>query len=420
MAESKRAKATDNKTELLIIGSGMATAKLLEYLFSEPHNFQVRVIGNEPSPSYNRILLSSLLAREKTSEDLPLLSHGWYSKHGVDLIANDAVIDVDTQTRRVTTESGSRYSYDKLVFATGSRAHIPKINGTKLQNVMGFRNQSDVAKMTELVANSQEQNQAFNVVVIGGGLLGLEAAHGLNLLGANVRVVHRREWLMNRQLDKPAGQILQAQLETRGICFSMGRSPKNIQGVDSVNAIELDDGSTHPADLVLFAAGIDPNKELAASAGIPTERAIIADAQLRTAAPGVFAFGECAQIEGQTFGLVAPIWDQAQVLASVLTGGYAQYHYRTSPTQLKVSGIDLYSAGEISANEQDENLVTSWPERGIYRRLIISENYLKGAILLGNREGGSWYGELIQQRADIDSMRAGLIFGREHAESACS
>lgn len=397
--------------KLVIIGSGMATAKLLECLADNKGlgRYAITVIGEEAQPSYNRILLSSVLCGEKTSADLPLLTGDWYQRNGVSLVTGDKVIAVRPGQRQLQTASGKTVAFDKLVFATGSRAHIPDIPGAVAEGVFGFRSLADLDAIGAYGSTGQK------AVVIGGGLLGLEAAHGLNALGLEVSVVHRQHYPMNRQLDEEAGHLLQTLLEARGIEFALAAKPIKISTQNNrASAVVLSNGATLAADTVLFAAGIDPNKELASAAGIACERAIVADPFLRTSCANIFALGECCQINGQTFGLVAPVWQQAEVLANVLAGEpCAGYEYAEAPTQLKVSGIDLYSAGSLPFAETSQSQILRDPIRGIYRRLVFSGNQLTGAILLGDRTSGSWYGELIESGADISQQKAEMMFGRE-------
>lgn len=421
--------AKNKRPTLIIIGSGMATARLLEKLVALEHPYRIVVYGEEAKPSYNRILLSSLLSEDKTEADLPLLSNDWYLRHNIDLRTESPVVSVDRKSKTVTTGSGASESYDLLVFATGSRALIPDIPGSTIQNVMGFRNQQDVQTMNRIAQSSESRGQA---IVVGGGLLGLEAAHGLNHLGMKVTLIHRNQWLMNRQLDKTAGEILQRQLEARGINFVMGASPVAVKGAspqmirdadserganNSFQQLLLDTGERIDGDLLVFAAGIQPNAEIADLAGIKSRRAICINDQMQTSAEGIYALGECAELDGQLFGLVAPVWEQAEVLASVLCGDtQTRYFYQDAATQLKVSGIDLFSAGDIAKAEADhcENIVLSLPEQGLYRRLFIQNDQLKAAVLLGDRTNSSWYSDLIKNQTPVSDIRPWLMFGKDY------
>jgi len=397
--------------KLVIIGSGMATARLLESLADNGYGGAITVIGDEMQASYNRVLLSSVLAGEKNSQDLPLLDISWYRQHQVELITGETVVFVDSQKQQVKTHLGTAVDYDKLVFATGSRAHIPNIPGVQGLGVLGFRSLKDLDAIRRLATTGKR------AVVVGGGLLGLEAAHGLNTLGVDVTVIHRRAWPMNRQLDAEAGALLQERLEQRGIGFVLSASPVEVSlASGQVSGIFIDSGDFIDADMVVFAAGIDPNKELAAEAGIACNRAIVANEFMQTRKEGVYALGECAEINDMTFGLVAPVWQQADVLARELAGvPTSGYCYEDAPTQLKVSGIDLFSAGNIDSGDEIYSQVMRDKEQGIYRRLIFTEDRLTGAILLGDRSGGTWYDQLIQSAESIDAVRPWLMFGSAYA-----
>lgn len=397
------------RQRLLIVGSGMAAARLLEELAARDCADEITVVGEEPDPSYNRILLSSMLCGEKTPAELPLLDRQWYRAHGVLLLTGEAVTRVDVLARVAWTSRSRRIRFDRLVFATGARGHLPVIPGVASERVLAFRTLQDLAALRRLAVPGEP------AVVVGGGLLGLEAAHGLAALGLAVTVVHRQPYPMNRQLDPQAGALLQQQLERRGIRFALGASPVSVGSLQgAVASVRLDDGRSLPARLVVFAAGIAPNVEVAATAGVPCGRAIRVDRWLRTGVPAIHALGECCEMEGRGFGLVAPVWRQAQVLADVLTGrASAGFAHVEDPVQLKVSGIELFSAGAMPFPADAESQVLQDAARGIYRRLVFAGGKLVGAILLGDRRGGSWYGELIAAGQDVSVLRPRLIFGRE-------
>lgn len=400
--------------KLLIVGSGMAAARLLSALAERRTACDITVIGEEPQASYNRILLSSILCGENSEEELSLLDSSWYDTHGIQLHTGDRVVSVDIPGKSVSTESGKQFHFDKLVFATGSKARVPGLPGSEARGVMGFRSLADLARI-RLCAE-----KGCRAVVVGAGLLGLEAAHGLHALGADVTVVHRNAHPMNRQLDTEAGELLQQQLENRGIEFVMNVSPVGLSEENGrVTGVGLSDGSYLAADMVLFAAGIEPRMEVARAAGIDCNRAIIADRFLRTSEEHVYALGECCEIEGRTFGLVAPVYDQAECLADILcdkpTTGYT---YRETPTQLKVSGIDLFSAGALPFEADTASQLLRNPSRGIYRRLVFAGDRLVGAILLGDRSGGVWYDELIQSGKSVADIRPWIMFGKAFSEAA--
>lgn len=392
--------------KLLIIGNGMATSYLLADLAKQDCRiYDITVVSAEPEPAaYNRILLSSLLAGEKTLDELWMQEQSWYDTQGIKLISNTLVESLDLVAREARLSSSETLAFDILVFATGSRAHIPDMAGAKLDGVMSFRSVTDVETMTEA---SQSKSHA---VVVGGGLLGLEAAHGLQKLGMQVSVVHRRGHLMNRQLDFSAGQLLRKQLEARGITFHLNASLVAIAGDGGVETVRLNNGDLISCDLLLFAAGIDPNKELAEQSGVQTRRGILVDNQMRTSRAGIFALGECCECQGRTFGLVAPVRQQAEVLAGVLMGKDDSFEYCDTPVHLKVSGIEMHSNGELDDRGCDA-LIAEDSDAGVYRRLLIREDRLVGSVLLGDKTGGSWYDELIATAASIGAMRKKLMFG---------
>ncbi len=402
------------REKLVIIGSGMATARLLEALAEREADFSITVVGEEPRGSYNRILLSSVLSGDKTVADLALLDGDWYRDQGINLVTGHAVTRVDLTQRLLVTEGGLEIAFDRLVFATGSRARVPDIPGATAPGVQAFRSLADLEAM------QKQATPGRPAVVIGGGLLGLEAAHGLKELGMEVTVVHRRAWPMNRQLDEEAGELLRQQLETQGMRFALDATPVAVRlnSHGRAGGVELDDGQILRGDLVVFAAGITPNAELAGDAGIPCDRAIVVDEHLRATKEGIYALGECCEIDGRTFGLVAPVWRQADILADTLAGRPGEgYRHLDAPTQLKVSGIDLYSAGQITFDDTCQNQILRDKKSGIYRRLVYKGDRLVGAILLGDRSGGPWYGDLIESGEPVGDRRPWLIYGPEYCSA---
>ena len=405
---------------LVIIGNGMAADRLLECLSELSAPFSILVIGEESEPAYNRIMLSSVLAAEKTAEQIQLKAPQWYEQNSIEILSGDPVISIDTHNLVVITESGKNIGYQKLVFATGARASLPDLPGNTHPSVSCFRNMKDVASLIE------QSKSIKRVAIVGGGLLGLEAAHGMNLAGVKVDLVHRRSYLMNRQLDQRAGQILQEQLQRRGIDFHMSREPKTIlpasnSKADSTARLILDNDKCIAADLIIFAAGITPNKELAEISGIECNRAICVDDYMQTSAEDIYAIGECAEHSGRTIGLVAPAKAQAQVLADNLLGNQTPYQYQETSTHLKVSGIEMFSAGRVESNteaEKDskntESLQIEDAAFGVYRRLQITNNQLTSAVLLGDKRSGSWYEKLIEDQQDVSELVPEIIFGRDY------
>ncbi len=395
------------KPSLVVIGNGMAGMRTVEELLKlAPDAYDVTVFGAEPHGNYNRILLSPVLAGEKTVADIMLHTREWYREHGIALHAGDPVTRIDRSRRTVEAASGVKVRYDRLLLATGSRPFILPVPGHELPGVIGFRDLDDVDTM---LAAAQRGGRA---VVIGGGLLGLEAANGLQRRAMDVTVVHVTDSLMNQQLDRRAGALLRESLEAKGLRILLGKQTAAILGEGRVQALRFADGGEIPADLVVMAAGVRPNIALAQAAGLHCERAIVVDDTLQTYDPRVYAVGECVQHRRATFGLVAPIWDQARVCAAHLAGaGHRRYVQQATATRLKVTGIDLFSAGDIAGGEGSEDLVLRDRGAGVYKRLVVSGNRLAGAVLYGDVQDGPWYFDLIQQRADISRMRQQLLFG---------
>ncbi|TQK02567.1 NAD(P)/FAD-dependent oxidoreductase [Herbaspirillum sp. SJZ107] len=396
---------------LVVIGNGMAGMRTVEELLKlDPAMYRITVFGAEPHGNYNRILLSPVLAGDKTVDDIMLHTRDWYAANDVTLHAGDPVVRIDRKRRVVHAQSGLAVPYDRLLIATGSKPFIVPVPGHALPGVIGFRDIQDVDTM---LAAAQRGGKA---VVIGGGLLGLEAANGLLRQGMEVSVVHVTGSLMNQQLDPPAADLLRAALERKGLRILLNRQTAEIFGDGRVQGVRFADGEDIAADLVVMAAGVRPNVELAKSAGLHVERAIVVDDTLQTYDPRVYAVGECVQHRRATFGLVAPIWDQARVCAAHLAGsGHRRYVQQATATKLKVTGVDLYSAGDIVGLEGSEDLVLRDRRGGVYKRLVVTGNRLTGVVLYGDVADGPWYFDLIQKRTNIASFRDQLLFGQAHA-----
>jgi nitrite reductase (NADH) large subunit len=395
------------KPALVVVGNGMAGMRTVEEMLKlAPGAYDITVFGAEPHGNYNRILLSPVLAGEKSVGEIMLHTRDWYRDNGITLHAGDPVVRIDRQRRLVHAQSGLAVKYDRLLLATGSKPFIVPVPGHHLPGVIGFRDLNDVDTM--LAAASR----GGRAVVIGGGLLGLEAANGLHRRGMIVTVVHVTDSLMNQQLDRQAGALLKATLERKGLRIRLATQTSEIVGDGRVEAVRFADGSELAADLVVMAAGVRPNIALAQEAGLHCERAIVVDDTLQTYDPRVYAVGECVQHRRSTFGLVAPIWDQAKVCAAHLAGaGHRRYVQQATATRLKVTGIDLYSAGDIVGGEGSEDLVLRDRGAGVYKRLVVNGNRLAGAVLYGDVQDGPWYFDLIQDGTDISSMRNQLLFG---------
>lgn len=395
------------KERLVLIGNGMAGVRTLEELLKlEPDKYEITVFGAEPHPNYNRILLSPVLAGEKQFDDIVLNSHAWYQEHDITLHSGVPVAKIDRIKRTVVAANGVEASYDRLLLATGSSPFIIPVPGANLDGVISFRDIHDVELM---LAASRQYKRA---VVIGGGLLGLEAANGLIKQGMEVSVVHLMDTLMERQLDAAAGAMLKRSLEENGMHFMMGAQTEAILGEQRVEGVRFADGSVVDADLVVMAVGIRPNIELAQQAGLHCERGVVVNDTMQTYDPRIYALGECVQHRNTCYGLVAPLFEQAKVCANHLAElGYGRYEGSVTSTKLKVTGIDLFSAGDFHGDEQTEEIVFQDQAGGTYKKLVIKDNRISGAVLYGNTVDGAWYFQLMREGTDISGMRESLLFG---------
>ena len=388
------------KQKLVVIGNGMAGMRTVEELLKlEPDMYDITVFGNEPHPNYNRIMLSPVLAGDKQVDDIILNSLEWYQQNNVTLHSGEAVTGIDRVGQFVHTADGSETPYGRLLIATGSNPFIIPVPGSDKRGVIGFRDIRDVDTMLAYAANHK------NAVVIGGGLLGLEAANGLRTRGMEVTVVH--------QLDKPAAGLLKATLEERGLRFLMQAQTAEILGEGKVTGVKFADGSQVDADLVVMAVGIRPNFTLAKDAGIHCERGIVVNDTMQTFDPKIYAVGECVQHRGECYGLVAPLFEQAKVAANHLAQiGIGRYEGSVTSTKLKVTGVDLFSAGEFNEGEGDETLVLQDPSQGVYKKLVIRDDKIKGAVLYGDTIDGTWYFTLLREGTDISAFRSTILFGQ--------
>jgi len=402
------------KPSLVVIGNGMAGMRTVEELLKlAPDLYDITVFGAEPHGNYNRILLSPMLAGEKNLDDIMLNTRPWYEHNRITLHAGDPVLSIDRTRRLVRSAGGREVRYDRLLLATGSKPFMLPVPGADLPGVIAFRQIQDVEAMWSAA------RQHRHAVVIGGGLLGLEAANGLLRQGMNVTVVHVSDSLMERQVDRPAAALLQKTLEARGLRFLLATQTAAIIGPDRVTAVRFKDGCEIPADLVVMTAGVRPNIALAQQARLHCERAVVVDDTLQTYDPRIYAVGECVQHRRATFGLVAPIWDQAYVCAAHLAGlGLRRYVQQATATKLKVTGVELYSAGDFAAGEGRDNLVLRDPRRGVYKRLVLDHGQrVLGAVLYGDVKDGPWYFDLIQKQTDVRAWRSTLLFGRAVCEA---
>ena len=400
------------KPQLVIIGNGMAPGRMMENLLdADSSAYDIVVFNAEPRVNYNRLMLSPVLAGEKTYEDIITHSDEWYAQHGIVLHKGVRIDRIDTQSKTVTSQCGVVQSYDKLVIATGSTPICLPLPGHDLPGVMVYRDLDDVETM---LSSAKRYSSA---VVIGGGLLGLEAAAGLDEQGMNVTVIHLATHLMERQLDSAAGHLLAESLRDRGIDILTGASTESIEGKDRVSGVKLDDGRFIKADIVVMAVGIRPAVTLAEGAGLAVNRGIVVDDQMKTSCEDVYALGECVEHREQCYGLVAPLYDMAKVLASTLVGQAAAYEGSIVSTKLKVSGIDLFSAGEF-LGENDEEIVVRDAAMGVYRRLILRNNRIIGAVLYGDTTDSAWFFNLLKEQEDVSEKRGTLIFGQSYQGGA--
>jgi nitrite reductase (NADH) large subunit len=401
--------------QLVVIGNGMAGVAFVEQLLKHRPRYGITIFGDETHVNYNRILLSSVLAGEKSIDEIELNGFEWYQKHGIRLHLGVRIVKIDPQGKTVEGEDGSRTRFDKLVIATGSSAVIPPIPGCRKDGVSVFRTLDDARWMMQRAA------PGVRAIVIGGGLLGLEAARGLQLRGADVTVLHLAAGLMERQLDLTAGAYLRAKIEALGIRVLTSCATKEICGDRRVEAVRLETGELLAADMVVIAAGIRPNAEIAKQAGLAVNRGIIVDDRMRTSHPDIYAVGECVEYDGQTFGLVAPLIEQGKVLASVLAGN-AEVAFRTSITaaKLKIMGVDVFSAGLTEAKAGCEEVRFEDPALGIYKKLVLKNNRLAGVILAGDASDSHRYMEWLREGTDLTAKRRQLLFPDPAADHGAS
>jgi nitrite reductase (NADH) large subunit len=388
----------------------MAAARLVDELAKAAlGRYAIAVIGDEPRLAYNRVLLSSVLAGETASHDIELKSAAWWRDRGVTLKYNCLATEIDVGRRELKIANEESIAFSKLVLATGSTPLRLNVPGGDLAGVHTFRDGRDVDLLLTLAA------QKKRVVVVGGGLLGLEAAYGLAKAGAAVTLIHLMDRLMERQLDAPAAELLKSLVERKDIKILLNAETARLHGETRVAGVELADGRRIDAEAVIFAAGIWPNTALAKDAGIPVNRGIVVDDHLATGAPDIFALGECAEHRGICYGLVEPAYEQARVLAQHLAGRTAAYDGSVVATNLKVSGVSVFSAGDFLGIDGSESIVLSDVRRGTYKKLVISDGRLTGAVLVGEVGDALWYLELIRSRESVARIRKDMMFGRSAA-----
>jgi nitrite reductase (NADH) large subunit len=406
-----------DKPRLVVVGNGMAGIRTVEELLKlVPGLYDIAVFGAEPHPNYNRILLSPVLAGEQAFEEIVLNSREWYEENQIKLHLNKKVVKIDRRARFVEAEDGTREPYDRLLLATGSDPFILPVPGAKLDGVITYRDIYDTERMIEAAGKHRE------AVVIGGGLLGLEAANGLKLRGMDVTVVHLMPWLMERQLDRTAAGMLQKTLEAKGLQFRLEAQTEALIGDAGTNGdggrvkgVKLKGGEELAAQLVVMAVGIRPNVTLAKAAGLHADRGIVVSDTMQTYDPRIYAVGECVSHRGVAYGLVAPLFEQAKVCANHLAQfGIGRYTGSQVSTKLKVTGVDLFSAGNFSGGDGCEDIVLSDPGAGVYKRLVIKDDKLVGAVLYGDTVDGTWLFKLLRDGTNVGPMRDRLMFGESN------
>jgi nitrite reductase (NADH) large subunit len=401
---------------LLVIGNGMATARFVDELATRAlGRYAVAVIGEEPRLAYNRVLLSSVLAGAVPLSEIELKPPKWWTDRGVTLLYGHRAVAIDHDARRVRLAAGATLPYAHLVLATGSKPIRLTVPGNDLPGVLTFRDLGDVAELQAAAV------KGTSAVVIGGGLLGLDAAYGLARAGVKVAIVHLMDRLMERQLDARSAALLKQAIEKQGVSVHLGAQTAAIRGERRAEAVELADGQLLPADLVVMAVGIRPNTELAASAGLNVNRGIVVDDAMQTSRAGIYAIGECAEHRGTCYGLVEPAYEQAQVLARRLAGQLgAKYPGSVLATNLKVSGVHVFSAGDFLGSPGTDEIVLADPGLGIYKKLVLDGDRLAGAVLYGDTADGLWYLDLIRSGKPVKGLRDSLVFGRALAERAAA
>ncbi len=392
----------------MVVGNGMAGMRTVEELLKlAPDLYRITVIGAEPHGNYNRIQLSPVLAGEIELGNIMLNDFAWYRANNIELKSGTSVTRIDRARRQVLTDQGEAIDYDRLLLALGSSPLVPDLPGVDLEGVVSYRDIADVNAMIEAAATHQR------AIVIGGGLLGLEAAAGLKQRGMQVTVLHLMAHLMERQLDPPAAQTLQRSLELRGIEFVLGAHTSHLaESNGRVSAVHLQDGRELPADLVVFAAGIRPRTGLAREARLHCARGVVVNDAMQTFDPRIYAVGECAEHRGVAYGLVAPLFEQANVCANHLARlGYSSYQGSRLSTRLKVTGIEVFSTGELGGHGSDEDVVLHDPDAMVYQRAVIRAGVLVGAVMVGDTATAGWLNRLVLQKAQVDGLRQHLLFG---------
>ncbi|MDZ7923136.1 MAG: FAD-dependent oxidoreductase [Marinagarivorans sp.] len=394
--------------KLIIVGNGMAAGRMVDELRArDAERFAITIIGDEIHGSYNRIMLSPVLSGETTAHSIVQKTAEWYANNNITFLGGVRVTGIDQHAQTITCDNGNQLDYDELIIATGSRpARIPAKNQA-LAGVMAFRTLNDVDTIL------QRSQTAQHAIVVGGGLLGLEAAYGMAVRGIKVILIHRSGWLLNRQLDKASGKMLEKVMASKGVEFRLGVEIDTFLGEGHVTGARLNSGEVLPCQIAIIATGITPNAELGLEAGLEGNRGIKVDDYLTTSHPNISAIGECTEHNGQTFGLVEPIWQHCISLADRLCLNL-QTAYQNTPvaTKLKVSGVQVFSAGEWMTAEHHREFVYSDPARHIYRKLILDNNRLVGIVFFGDVRDGQYFFELMEYGVDVINAMPQLLMGR--------
>ncbi len=398
---------------LVVVGNGMAATRFVKLLVAQSHDYAITVINAEPVVGYNRIMLSPLLAGEKTFADIVLQDESWYAQQHITVLSGTQVTEVATASQHVRLSDGQSLPYDKLVFATGSKPFIIPLPNHQAKGVCAFRTKADVEQMLDHI----KQDERKQCIVIGAGLLGLEAANALNKQGAQVTVVHHSPNILDRQLNPIAAGILQRHFAREGIRFCLNAQSDIIRvtpcpnGGDRVAGLQLKDGTVLDASLIVMTVGVRPNIAVAKASGVPCDKGILVNAHMQTETTNVYAIGECVQFEQTTFGLVAPVYDQAAVLVATLLGQNSTFKVAPTATKLKVSGVDLFSAGDISEQPHYQYIEYHDPANHIYKRISLHNNNVVGSVMYGDVADGAWMFDLIGQQSDVSNIRQQLMFG---------
>ena len=404
---------TKMKKQLVMIGNGMAGVRTIEEILKRNADlFEITIIGDEPYPNYNRIMLSNVLQGKTTVNDININDWNWYQDNHINLLTGEKAIKIDREEKKVITDKGKTIEYDELILATGSSAFILPIPGSELEGVIGFRTIDDTEKMMETAKHYKK------AVVIGGGLLGLEAARGLIDRGMEVHVVHLLPTLMEQQLDAAAANLLRKDLEAQGMKFLMEKQTAEIYGDNRVKGLKFTDGTNIECDLVVMAVGIRPNVAIAREAGLEVNRAILVNDHMVTSDPSIFAVGECAEHNGIAYGLVAPLYEQGMALAECITGGNGKgYQGSILSTQLKVAGCDLFSGGKIHEDENTEAIIVHDQFAKVYKKILVTENKIVGIVLYGDASDGNRLFNMLKKQADISEYISSSVLSKSGQDS---